>query len=160
MKEILDVCCGSKMFYFNKQDHRVLYNDIRTVDTQLSDGRRLVIHPDTNYDFRELPFEDGQFKLIIYDPPHLVRAGERSWLRAKYGVLPKDEDWKAYIKLGFNECWRCLSEGGTLIMKWSTNQIKAKDMLEAIEMQPLLGDKRGNKRWYIFFKGGLIDDYD
>ncbi|HHZ8299539.1 TPA: SAM-dependent methyltransferase, partial [Proteus mirabilis] len=29
MKSILDMCCGSRMFYFDKQDDHVLFNDIR-----------------------------------------------------------------------------------------------------------------------------------
>ena len=41
---ILDACCGSKMFYFDKDDKRILFNDIREVDEELSD-RRLVIQP-------------------------------------------------------------------------------------------------------------------
>ena len=36
---ILDVCCGGKMFYFDKQDSRVLFQDIREFETTLCDGR-------------------------------------------------------------------------------------------------------------------------
>ena len=28
-KKIIDVCCGGKMFYFDKSDNRVLFQDIR-----------------------------------------------------------------------------------------------------------------------------------
>lgn len=28
-KTILDACCGGKMFYFDKHDERVLFQDIR-----------------------------------------------------------------------------------------------------------------------------------
>jgi len=34
-KPIIDVCCGGKMFYFDKQDDRVHFNDIRRVKTTL-----------------------------------------------------------------------------------------------------------------------------
>ena len=30
MKPILDACCGGKMFYFDKNDPRVLFQDIRS----------------------------------------------------------------------------------------------------------------------------------
>lgn len=150
MKQVLDVCCGSRMFYFNKNDSRVSFNDIRQVDVKLCDGRRLLVQPDTKYDFRKLPYKDKSFKLVVFDPPHLVKAGNKSWLAQKYGVLP--EDWGKYIKEGFDECWRCLDNGGILLMKWSCNQIEAKKVLQAIEHTPLLGDKRGSKRWFIFYK--------
>ena len=39
MKPILDACCGGKMFYFDKSDKRVLFQDIRKIKTTLCDGR-------------------------------------------------------------------------------------------------------------------------
>ena len=33
MKPILDACCGGKMFYFDKNDPRVLFQDIRKEET-------------------------------------------------------------------------------------------------------------------------------
>ena len=38
-RTILDACCGGKMFYFNKNDDRVLFQDIRNFETVLCDGR-------------------------------------------------------------------------------------------------------------------------
>ena len=38
MKPILDVACGGKMFYFDKHDPRVLFADIRSLETTLCDG--------------------------------------------------------------------------------------------------------------------------
>lgn len=45
-KPILDACCGGKMFYFDKHDDRVLFQDIRNIETTLCDGRpvRMNIH--------------------------------------------------------------------------------------------------------------------
>ena len=83
MKPILDACCGSKMFWFNKDNENVIFMDNRTLDTQLCDGRSLVIKPDLVSDFRDMPFSDNTFYLVVFDPPHLVRAGEKSWLAAK-----------------------------------------------------------------------------
>lgn len=31
-KKILDACCGGKMFYFDKNDPRVLFQDIRQIE--------------------------------------------------------------------------------------------------------------------------------
>lgn len=35
MKPILDACCGGKMFYFDKNDPRVLFQDIRKEETPI-----------------------------------------------------------------------------------------------------------------------------
>lgn len=43
---ILDACCGGKMFYFDKHDNRVLFQDIREVETTLCDGRHFEVKPD------------------------------------------------------------------------------------------------------------------
>ena len=59
-KLILDPCCGPRMFYFDKEDDRVLFCDIRDGDTVYTDlsvpgGERTVhVHPDIIADFREL----------------------------------------------------------------------------------------------------------
>lgn len=45
-QRILDMCCGSRMFYFDKQDQQVLFTDIREYHDTLCDGRKLDVHPD------------------------------------------------------------------------------------------------------------------
>ena len=42
---ILDTCCGGKMFYFDKHDDRVLFQDIRKMETTLCDGRHFEVTP-------------------------------------------------------------------------------------------------------------------
>jgi hypothetical protein len=49
---ILDMCCGSRMFWFDKQDARAVFADIRAEQHTLCDGRSLVINPDVIADFR------------------------------------------------------------------------------------------------------------
>ncbi|HCF8363555.1 hypothetical protein [Klebsiella pneumoniae] len=55
---ILDMCCGSRMFWFDKQDPRAVFADIRSEQHTLCDGRSLIISPDIIADFRALPFAD------------------------------------------------------------------------------------------------------
>lgn len=150
-KKVLDACCGSKMFWFNKSDPNVVYQDNRKFETNLSDGRKLIINPDIVGDFRHMDFEDNQFSLIIFDPPHLLRAGKDSWLDTKYGKLNRDS-WKEDIKKGFEECWRVLDYNGTLIFKWNEDQIKLKEILEICPFKPLFGNKRAKTHWLVFFK--------
>ena len=150
MQKILDACCGSRMFWFDKENPDVLFADNRELDTTLCDGRKLVVKPDVIMDFRNMPYEDETFSMVVFDPPHLVNAGEKSWLRQKYGCLPKD--WKPYIKQGFNECMRVLKKDGTLIFKWNEDQIKTSEILSVIDYKPLFGDKRSKTRWMVFMK--------
>ena len=143
--KILDACCGSKMFWFNKNEPHTTYMDNRSDFNEYRDRdyiRSVVVNPDIVADFRKMPFEDNTFDLVVFDPPHLVRAGENSWLKMKYGVLP-EEDWQDYIKKGFDECMRVLKPTGTLLFKWSNNQIEFNQVFQAIGRKPILGDRRG-----------------
>lgn len=107
MVEVLDACCGSRMFWFDKEDPRALFMDNRTVDNELlCDNRRLTVNPDIVADFTDMPFEDELFSLVVFDPPHLLRAGPNSWLAKKYGKL--DESWPTMLHDGFAECMRVL----------------------------------------------------
>lgn len=137
---ILDPCCGSRMMYFDKQDQRVLFGDIRQEEHYLKDHnsiRHLEVKPDIKMDFTKLPFDDESFLLVVFDPPHLIRAGKKSWLAKKYGKLGKD--WKDDIKKGFSECFRVLKDGGILIFKWNENQISVKEILSLTIEKPIFG---------------------
>ena len=152
-KRILDACCGSRMFWFDKSNPDVLFADIRNESHILCDGRKLDIEPDIIMDFREMPFGDNQFKMVVFDPPHLKSLGESSWMKKKYGML--SEDWKNDIKKGFDECFRVLEPNGTLIFKWNANQIPVSEILKSIDRQPLFGHKSGkqqNTHWMAFMK--------
>lgn len=80
MKQILDMCCGSRMFWFDKEDNRAIYSDIRVEEHILCDGRKLNITPDIIADFKNLPFPDSSFHQVVFDPPHLVNIGNNSWM--------------------------------------------------------------------------------
>lgn len=151
--KILDACCGSKMFWYDKHEPHTTYIDNRSEKDQVKDRqyiRDIVISPDIIADFRKLPFKDDEFDLVIFDPPHLIHAGDNSWLKLKYGCLPKD--WSAYIKAGFDECMRVLKPTGTLLFKWSSNQIPFTKVFNVIGQKPILGDRRGSTRWSVFIK--------
>lgn len=152
MKPILDACCGSRMFWFDRQNKDVIYLDNREEDAILSDGRRLVVAPDIVGDFRALPFPNGRFKLVVFDPPHLVRVGKRSWMFRKYGKL--GAGWRADLKQGFRECFRVLDDNGILIFKWSEQQIRLSEIKSLFPCEPLLGDRRSKTLWLVFMKVG------
>lgn len=93
--------------------------------------------------FRALPFADGTFHIVAFDPPHLEKAGPRSWLAAKYGKL--GPDWREDIRQGFAECFRVLAPNGTLVFKWNETQVKVSEVLALTQHQPLFGHPSGRK---------------
>ena len=152
-KIILDACCGSRMFWFDKENPLVLFTDIRDEEHTLCDGRSLKVHPDIVSDFTNMPFLNESFKLVVFDPPHLLNVGKESWLAKKYGKLP--EDWPRVIKKGIDECFRVLENYGVLIFKWNEDQITDKEVLKAIGRQPLFGHttgRHGKTMWMCFMK--------
>lgn len=160
-KLMLDPCCGTRMFYQQKHHPNVIFGDIRRETITVSDQsngkiggtRTLCIEPDTLMDFRNLPFADGSFKLVAFDPPHLLKCGKKSWLAAKYGRL--SESWKNDIQQGFKECFRVLEDDGVLIFKWNQTDIPLNQILTLTPYQPLFGQQtgRGNKTfWQVFMK--------
>ncbi|HDC4613709.1 TPA: class I SAM-dependent methyltransferase [Enterobacter cloacae] len=129
---ILDMCCGSRMFWFDKQDERAVFSDIRAEQHELCDGRQLVISPDLIADFRALPFADNTFPVVVFDPPHLERAG-------------------------FAEAFRVLWPHGVLIFKWNETQIPVSNILALTDEKPIIWQRTGKSdktHWVIFVKGG------
>ena len=137
--------------WFDKENPRTVFADIRQEAMTLCDGRWCKVKPDTVADFRAMPFADGEFSLVVFDPPHLVRAGEESWLRKKYGVLDPD-NWQDDVRKGFAECWRVLRPGGTLVFKWSDLQVKLGEVLPLMPARPLFGFRRGRGIFVVLNK--------
>lgn len=153
MKKIIDVCCGGRMFWFDKNNPDVEFCDNRQFKTTLCDGRSFEVNPDTVCDFTDLPFDDNSFYIVVFDPPHFLKLGKNSWLAKKYGVLP--DNWKSVLTDGFKECFRVLKPNGTLIFKWSEHDIKVSEILKLTDQKALFGHKSGrlNKtHWICFMK--------
>ncbi len=161
MADVLDVCCGSRMMWLDKENPRVIFGDNRTETITVTDrsignksGKRILrISPDVQFDFRCIPFPDESFPLVVFDPPHMIHAGPSSWLAGKYGLLSKD--WKDDIRSGFQECFRVLNSDGVLVFKWNESQVKLKDILTLCGKSPLFGQVSGRKgmtHWLVFMK--------
>lgn len=161
VKRILDPCCGSRMMWFDRGHPGTIFGDRRRETITVTDRshgnidgtRTLIIDPDVQLDFRALPFPENSFKLVAFDPPHLVRAGAKSWMAAKYGKL--GPDWREDLRLGFSECFRVLEPEGVLIFKWSETQVKLGEVLALTPVRPLFGNTSGKKagtHWLVFMK--------
>lgn len=149
-KLILDACCGSRMFWFDKQNPNALFMDNRDFEDTLCDGRTLQVHPDIVADFRNMPFDDESFSLVVFDPPHLLKIGDDAWMAKKYGKL--HSTWKDDIRQGFSECFRVLKSNGVLIFKWNEEQIKTRDIIKLSSVSPLFGNRRSKTHWIVFMK--------
>ncbi len=154
-KFILDACCGGRMFWFNKKHPNTLYIDQRREEKGICKERpNFEVQPDKVMDFRALEFPDKSFRMIVFDPPHLVSAGNKSIIGRKFGILNK-ETWAKDLKKGFDECWRVLQDYGVLIFKWNECSIKTKEVLSCFEKEPLFGHPSGSKsktKWFCFMK--------
>ena len=155
MRLILDPASSMRSFYFDKKDKRVLFGDIRVKETHLlTNGQTIHIEPDEVMDFRAIPYPDETFKVVVFDPPHMLNLSEKSWMRKKYGVLDK-ETWQDDIGKGFAECFRVLKDEGTLIFKWNEVSIPLKDILTLTPYKPVLGHPSGKRmgtHWVLFIK--------
>ena len=144
------------MFWFDKNNPLVIFMDNREFEDVLCDGRSLRVKPDVLGDFRNIPYNSGTFDIVIFDPPHLLKAGEKSWLAKKYGKL-NQSTWREDLKQGFSECFRVLKPNGILVFKWNETDITVSEILKLTEQKPLIGHKSGklNKtHWLLFYKVG------
>lgn len=154
-KDILDVCCGGKAFWFDKHNERVIFCDKRNVgDIKLCNDQVINISPDVVCDFTDLPFEDNRFSLVVFDPPHLINKSEKAWMVQKYGTLPIN--WQETLSKGYKECMRVLKPNGTLIFKWNEVQVPTKEIIRLFGKDKLLfghtSGKRSQTQWLVFMK--------
>lgn len=153
-KPILDACCGSRMFWFDKENPNAVFMDIRSEHLTAKDGnkiREIDIDPDVIGDFTDMPFGDGQFKLVVFDPPHLKSLGKNSWMAKKYGRL--EDGWEEMIRKGFEECFRVLDKHGILVFKWSESEVSLSEVLKLTPHKPLFGHTSGRQSktiWVCF----------
>jgi SAM-dependent methyltransferase len=157
--QILDATCGSRMFHFDRESADVIFADKRCETHILPDissaggSRTLTVDPDMLADFTALPFPDGRFAVVIFDPPHLIRNGKKGWLAKKYGKL--EGDWREDLRKGFSECFRVLKSEGTLIFKWNEHEVPVSQILALTPERPLIGNRCGKTaktHWIVFFK--------
>jgi len=159
--EILDACCGGRMWWWDKDHPLAVYMDKREAPTGSSPRRpNWSCQPSLLADFKEMPFKDESFQLVLFDPPHVVRDKESfSEVTLRYGTLTKDNEQEE-IGLGFAECWRVLAPGGTLVFKWAGSLERVEPHFPCDPIVGTRGAPRGSllgTRWFIFYKPLRVD---
>lgn len=164
-ESILDATCGGRSIWLpGKKDHyNTLYIDNREVSPDEFEHRNYSVDPDEVQDFRDVPYADKSFNLIVFDPPHKkLSNGMESIsgiMNRQYGSLHA-QTWQEDLRAGFDELWRVLKPGGTLVFKFAESNIPFDDVICLSPTDPLLGTTtRNNKngvetRWFVFYKGG------
>ena len=155
---VLDACCGPRSMWFDSSDKRALFIDKRqgVYVSKYLDGRKtqtvLNVAPDVVANFTAMPFASGKFRLVVFDPPHLARAGT-GHIFQRYGSLPND--WVEVLRRGFAECFRVLAPWGLLVFKWAETDFPLNDVLALTPHRPLFGHRTGRgarTHWCVFLK--------
>lgn len=165
-EEILDATCGGRTMWLpgNKDHDNTLYVDRREEEPGFhgQEGRTYGVDPDEIEDFRDLPYADEQFSLVVFDPPHVIRDGGMEdlsgYVQKKYGALHA-ETWQNDLRRGFEELWRVLTSGGCLIFKFADNAADFDEVIDLAPVKPLFGTitRQGGdveNRWFVFHKEG------
>jgi hypothetical protein len=86
-KHILDVTCGSRSMWFDKNNPNTIFTDMRVGTFETTGGRVLQVNPDYVMDFRKLQFDDCSFNLVVFDPPHRKDLTKGNWMEVYYTNL-------------------------------------------------------------------------
>lgn len=150
---ILDATCGGRHLWVDKDHADTVYVDRRIcLPGTIPIRPNWRVMPTVVADFTALPFPDGIFDLVVYDPPHIIRKHpSKSFLRTKYGELHPDT-WSVTLRSGFDECWRVLRAPGFLHFKWAIGNATLKDVLSLFPVRPLFKNKH-DVTWSVFAKG-------
>jgi SAM-dependent methyltransferase len=156
-REILDACCGGRMWWWDKNHPLAIYMDVREAPRGTRENRpNWCVEPDITADFRAIPFDDDTFRLVLFDPPHIIRNELLGNIGKQYGALPRTTEQDT-LRQGLTECWRVLAPGGTLIFKWSGEPARVRPHFPAV---PIVGTRAAVRRaggalptsWFVFYK--------
>ena len=157
---VLDACCGTRAFWFDKYDNRGLFLDNRNGEYPIKPdkshpARNLIVCPDIIGDFTDMQFPSNTFALVVFDPPHIKGGDARMQgvIGKTFGVLRPG--WEDMLRRGFAECFRVLRPDGILIFKWCEVEIPLRKVLALTPEKPLFGHKVGKMmrtHWLTFIK--------
>lgn len=169
--KILDATCGARRMWYQKNHPFVTFMDKRKGDfgfTSMKNGKgikreTIKVDPDIQADWtKELPFEDGHFDMIVFDPPHIIRKkkNNQSFMQHQYGVF-KADNYKQDLRKGLSELFRVLKNQGILILKWCDLDRSVEEVIKLSPYPPIFGTRTGqrnNVHWIVFIKHQMNGD--
>jgi len=171
---ILDATCGFKGIWFQKNHPFVTFMDKRKgkINT-MNDGNNINknqvfnIKPDVVSEWKDAPFPNNYFDMIIFDPPHIIRKKDRKigWIEKKYGYFYEDT-WKHELKIGIEKLFYVLKPNGVFILKWCDVNKQLSELLKLFPYKPLFGTVNNHKtteHWVCFIKYDVnlkLDEYN
>lgn len=161
---VLDATTGGRSMWIDgqKEYSNAVFVDKREKDPGFlgQDGRTYSVEPDAKADFRNLPFLDETFSLIVFDPPHKILSDGTEQvtgiMNKAYGVL-EAQTWQSDLRQGFSELWRVLKPAGTLIFKFADSNRCFDEIIDLAPVMPLFGTtttqrETSETRFYVFHK--------
>ena len=160
--KILDATTGFKGIWYQKNHPFVTFMDKRKeklLSNHTTGKRTININPDIVSEWKDSPFPDNYFDMIIFDPPHLViknRDTKPSTLQKSYGVLYEDT-WMEELRVGINKLFNILKPNGIFILKWCENSKRIEEIFKLCPYKPLFGSNTKSKGhtqnfWVLFIK--------
>ena len=143
--KIIDLFCGNRAIWYNKNHPLVTYVD-----------HRESVKPDIVADSGELPKIIGvDYDLVILDPPHM-NMGKKSDIAKRYGHYTTHEILTTIERVG-DEAHRISKESALMVLKWNDHDIKLKKVLDLLhKWEPLCGhltkDEPGSKTYWVLLK--------
>jgi len=162
--KILDATCGFRGIWYIKKHPLVTYMDKRKciIDAKEKNGAIYNINPDVVSEWKDTPFPDGYFDVVIFDPPHKFIHRDS---KKKLGVIEQEyglfyyETWQNEIKTGVAKLFDVLKPGGLFILKWNENMKPVKEVIKLFPYPPAFGTRQNqpikgvkNSHWIFFLK--------
>ena len=101
--KILDATCGPKGMWYQKNHPYVTFMDKRDGKQyhMSKSGNKTVydVKPDVISEWKDAPFPDESFDMVVFDPPHIIRRETtKSSMITEYGSLAPDT-WRKELLL-------------------------------------------------------------
>lgn len=125
---ILDATAGNRGIWFNKTYPGAVFVDVRE---GTHPGNLLL-------DCRHTPFADGEFDLVVFDPPHMA-IGPKAQMAQRYGSFSTSYI-RELVADAFREFRRVLRPDGLVAFKWNDHDTSMQKVLAPVTgFEPLVG---------------------
>lgn len=159
---ILDATASVRSMWYQKENPFTVFMDMRAgtfsgkTEHMKRRAYKYMVYPDIIAKWQHLPFKDGVFDMVVFDPPHiLIEKGKKPpGISNKYGVFYK-HSWRQEIIKSGEELFRVLKPDGFFVLKWNEEDIEASEVIKLFSYKPLFGTRTGQKNnthWITFIK--------